>query len=50
MSSESDRQEFARQACKDFIARTTVMLVPRNDPSDMGSGVVLRTNGESRSS
>src|ERR1700730_9668303 len=44
MSHDAQKQEFARKACSEFCARTAVLLTPRNDPSGVGSGILLRTD------
>src|SRR6266478_5780726 len=44
MSYDAEKQEFARKACSEFCVRTAVLLVPRNDLSGVGSGILLRTD------
>jgi len=41
----TDEQAFARKACLDFAARTTVLVVPRSDLRECGSGLLFRTPG-----
>jgi hypothetical protein len=43
MFTPAEREQFARQACKDFVARTTVLVAPGHDLTVVGSGVLLRT-------
>ncbi|MGO9828527.1 MAG: hypothetical protein ACLPJH_00175 [Myxococcaceae bacterium] len=46
MSVESELQQFARRAYKDFAAQVTVLLAPGNDPkNDIGTGILFRTVG-----
>jgi hypothetical protein len=46
LESPTDREKLARKACEAFIARTTVLLLPRHDPrrepESVGSGVLLQ--------